>query len=448
MLIKRFKRKSVRPLFITTSSLLLMLITSQAVSQPKTQEWNLESSIQQATLVSPELKKSIAELGVRQADIELSSLWLDPEIEFRVDDKLGQDDRSGGYDLTEVTISQPIPISRMKYQEEAASANMEAARFSLQYQSLKLQNRVSKVFHRLQFESAKLSLAEKQLKLANSLSSKNNSNSNVVRYLTPLEKMRLNIIREEASQTAGSAEGHYSEALSYFMQFLGIENNTNIGVSKLLPVTEIPDLRQLSDLQNEHVQLSSQHKAVLAANHEIDVARNSQMIDPSISLSWQKDSLSTGREDIYAVMFNVQIPFSDRENIAANKATHKASQQKIELSLLKRELKINLDRSHAHLMHIVEQATEYKKKVLTPAGKMLVLTKEGFNSGELNVLSLVDANNTYFDSRLAYLELLYQARLELAEVRLFAGQMITGAQNNLALVNNSAHKINTRLVGE
>jgi len=361
---------------------------------------------------------------------------------------LGQDDRSGGYDLTDITISQPIPLSRIKYQKEAASANMEAARFSLQYQSLKLQNRVSKVFHRLQFESAKLSLADQQLKLANSLSSKNNSNSSVVRYLSPLEKMRLSIIREEASQTADSAEGHYSEAFSYFVQFLGIENNTEISVSKLLPVTEIPDLKQLSDLQNEHVQLSSQHKAVLAANHEIDVARSSQMIDPSISFSWQKDTLSTGREDIYAVMFNVQIPFSDRENIAANKATHKASQQKIELSLLKRELKINLDRSHAHLKHIVEQATEYKKKVLKPAGKMLELTKEGFSSGELNVLSLVDANNTYFDSRLTYLELLYQARLELAEVRLFAGQVITDTQRDLAFVDNSAHKINTRLVGE
>jgi len=165
MLIKQFERKPVRPLFLAASSLLLMLVTSQVIAQPKTQEWNLESSVRQAIVVSPELKKSIAELGVRQADIELSSLWLDPEIEFRVDDKLGKDDRSGGYDLTDITISQPIPLSRIKYQKEAASANMEAARFSLQYQSLKLQNRVSKVFHRLQFESAKLSLADQQLKL-------------------------------------------------------------------------------------------------------------------------------------------------------------------------------------------------------------------------------------------------------------------------------------------
>ncbi|PCI68760.1 MAG: hypothetical protein COB26_07345 [Piscirickettsiaceae bacterium] len=445
MLIKQFERKTV---FLTASSLLLILVTSQLMAQPKAQEWTLEASVQQAIIVSPELKSAIAEIGVRQADIELSSLWADPEIEFRVDNKMGQDDRAGGYDLSEITISQPIPISRIKYQEEAASASMQAARFSLQYQSLKLEHRVSKVFHRLQFESAKLSLAEQQLKLANNLSGRNNSNSNIVRYLTPLEEMRLSIIREEASQAAGSAEGHYSEAFSYFVQFLGIENNVDINVSKLLPVTKIPTLSKLSNLQNKHVQLSSQHHAVLAANHQINVARSSQMVDPSISFSWQKDTLSTGREDVYAVMFNIQIPFSDRENIAANKATHRASQQKIELNLLKRELRLNLDRSHAHLKHIVEQSIHYKNKVLKPAAKMLQLTKNGFSSGELNVLSLVDANNTYFDARLIYLELLYQARVELAEVRLFAGQVITDTQYNPTFSNNLRYEINTHQVGE
>lgn len=443
MLIKQPKRKSV---FLTASSLLLLLVTSQLMAQPKTQEWDLEASVRQAIIVSPELKNAVAELGVRQANIKLSSLWVDPEIEFRVDNKMGNDDGAGGYDLSEITISQPIPISRIRHQEEAASASMQAARFSLQYQSLKLQNHVSKVFHRLQFESAKLSLAEQQLKLANNLSGINTSNSNIVRYLTPLEKMRFSIIREEASQAAGSAEGHYSEAFSYFVQFLGIKNNADIGVSKLRPVTKIPNLSQLSDLQNNHVKLSSQHHAVLAANHEINVARSSQMIDPSISFSWQKDTLSTGREDVYAVMFNIQIPFSDRENIAASKATYKASQQKIELNLLKRELRLNLDRSHAHLKHIVEQASNYRKKVLKPAGKMLELTKKGFSSGELNVLSLVDANNTYFEARLVYLELLYQARVELADVKLFAGKAM--AQNNLSLLDNYDYEVNTQQVGE
>jgi cobalt-zinc-cadmium efflux system outer membrane protein len=409
---------------------LLLLIAVLASTQSIAQQWNLESSVQQAIATSPELKKSIAELGVRQADINLSSLWPDPEIGFKVDNKMGQDDGAGGYDLTDITVRQSIPMSRIKYQEEAAAASMKAAHFSQQYRSLQVQNRISKVFHQLQFASAKLTLAEKQLKLANEMYGQDESESKgvVVRYLSPLEKMRLTIIREEAKQASGSAEGKYKEAISEFVKLLGIEIGSVTSVSELLPVENIPNLKQLTELQNSHAQLSSQQQEVMAANHKIDVARSTQMIDPSIGLSWQRDTLSTGREDIYAIMFNIQIPITDRKTTAESKATYKASQQKIELQLLKRELKINLNRSYTHLNHVIEQAVEYKKKVLKPAGKMLELTNKGFTSGELNILSLVDANNTYFEARLTYLDLIYQARVELAEVKLYAGQLITDTQ--------------------
>ena len=411
-------------------SILLALMTTLVTTELIAQQWTLTSSVQQAIETSPELKKSIAELGVRQADINLSSLWPDPEIAFKVDNRMGQDDGAGGYDLTDILIRQSIPLSRISYQEEAAAASMKAARFTQQFQSLQVQNRVSKVFHQLQFASAKLSLAEKQLKLANELSGKDKKNSEgaVVRYLTPLEEMRLTIIREEAKQAEGSSEGKYKEALSEFVKLLGIDMDAVTSVSELLPVFDIPDLKQLTELQNNHAQLSSQQQEVLAANHKIDVARNSQMVDPTIALSWSKDTLTTGREDIYAIMFNIQIPFSDRKNTAESKATYKAGQQKIELQLLKRELKINLNRSYTHLNHVIEQAVEYKKKVLKPASKMLELTNKGFSSGELNILSLVDANNTYFEAQLTYIDLLYQARMELAEVKLFAGQLITDTQ--------------------
>ncbi len=420
------QKQFVRNLFL----LIAMLASMLSATLVNAQQWNLQSSVKQAIVASPELKKSVAELGVRQEDINLSNLWPDPEIAFRIDNRIGLDDGSGGYELSDVLISQDFPLSRIKYQEEAATASMKAARFSQQFQSLQVQNRVSKVFHQLQFASAKLALAEKQLKLANELSGKDRKNSRgvVVRYLTPLEEMRLTIIREEAKQAAGSAEGQYREALSEFVKLLGIEMDSVSGVSKLLPVSHIPDLKQLIALQNNHAQLSSQQQEVIAAKHNIDVARSTQMIDPTISLSWSKDRFSSGNENIYGIMFNVQIPISDRKNTAESKATYKASQQKIELQLLKRELKINLNRSYTHLHHVTEQAIEYKKKVLKPAGKMLALTNKGFSSGELNILSLVDANNTYFESQLNYLELLYQARVELAEVKLFAGQMITDMQ--------------------
>ena len=432
------KKQSVKKLLSLITVLVAVLIPMFVSTQTIAEQWTLQSSVQQAIETSPELKKSIAELGVRQEDINLSNLWPDPEIEFRVDNRIGVESGSGGYEFTDVLIRQDIPWSRIGYQEEAATASMKAARFSQQFESLQVQNRVSKVFHQLQFASAKLLLAEKQLKLAKDLSGskKTNVNGVVVRYLSPLEEMRLTIIREEAKQAEGSAEGKYSEALSEFVKLLGIDMSEITSVTELKPVSNIPDLKQLIELQSSHAQLSSQQQEVIAAKHNIDVARSTQTIDPTVSLTWSKDRFSSGRENIYGVMFNVQIPLSSRKNTAQSKATYKASQQKIELQLLKRELKINLNRSYTHMNHLIEQAIEYKKKVLKPASKMLALTDKGFTSGELNILSLVDANNTNFEAQLTYLDLLFQARIELAEVKLYAGQLITDTQVQNATSNN------------
>lgn len=413
-------------MFNRVSSALLLVPLLLVTTPSMAQQWTLESSVRQAIAAAPELQQSTAEIAARQQDMKMSAMWPDPSIEFRVDNKLGKADNSGGFDLTDVTISQPIPLSRISYQQSVAGASLKAEELSRNHQALLLQTRVAKIFHELQFASSQYSLAEKRLKMADVLSRKTRKNAQgvVVRYLTPLETMRLDIIREEAHQALTNAEGKYHEARNEFVKLIGLDADADISVAELQPIGVMPDINQLSALQENHAQLASQQQQLLAANYQIDVARSSQMADPTISLSRSRDSFATGREDVYGVMFNIQIPIHDRKSTAVSKAGYKASQQRIELQRLKRELQINLKRSFTHLNHVVEQAADYDKKVLQRANKMLQLTSRGFTSGELSVLSLVDANNTYFEARLRYLELLYQAWTELADVKLYAGQMM------------------------
>ena len=401
------------------------------------QQWTLESSVQQAMYAAPELKKSMAEIGERREDVILSGMWPDPSIEFRVDNKLGKDDGAGGYDLTDVTISQALPFSRTRYQQSVADANLKASEFTQVHLSLLLQNRVSKIFHQFQFASAQLSLAEKRLQLADELKKKTrrNKKGSIVRYLTPLEKMRLTIIREEANQSASNAEGKYHEALNEFTKLLGVETEKVTTVPTLQPITILPDVTRLLTLQDAHPQLSSQQQHLVAANHAIGVARSSQMEDPTISLSHSQENFTGGRDDVFGIMFKIQIPLHSRTSTAVSKANYRVSQQNIELQRLQRELQINLKRSVTHLAHVVEQATTYQQKVLRPAKKMLDLTNKSFTNGELNMLSLIDANNTYFDARLRYLELLYQAHAELADVKLFAGQLIPNSNIQAVSLN-------------
>lgn len=411
--------------FIKPVSFVLMTLIYTSVTNAK--QWTLESSIAQAMSTSPELKISSAEIGARTSELQLSDMWPDPSLELKVDNQIGRDEGTGNYGLSEITISQDIPLSRIEHQKSVAEAHLNASMHSQSNDTLIVQNRVAKVFYELQFAVAAYKLTQKRVKLADSLkkSSSNNERNTMVRYLTPLEKMRLSIISEKAHQAEAAAEGKYREILTEFYKLLGIDGNSDVNVPDLSPVQDIPRLDFLSDLQDKHPSLSSQQQVLLAATNNIDLARSSVMKDPSISINRLRENFSSGTESVYGVMLNIEIPIHDRKSSKVSKANYNASQQRIELARLKRELQINLNRSYTHLNHVIEQSSEYNIKVLNPAKKILNLSEKGFISGELNILSLVDANDTYFDSYMQYLNLIYQSWVEIADINLYAGQFIT-----------------------
>jgi len=405
------------------------------------QLWTLQSSIAQAMSTSPELKISSTKIGARTSELQLSDMWPDPSLELKVDNQIGRDEGTGDYGLSEITISQDIPLSRIKHQKSVAEAQLNAAMHSQSNDTLALQNRVANVFYELQFASASYELTQRRVKLADKLNASANGKKHdaMVRYLTPLEKMRLGIISEKAHQEEAAAEGKYRETLTEFYKLLGIDSNSSVNVPELLPVMDIPKLEFLSDLQDKHPLLSTQQQILHAATNEIDLARNSAMKDPSISINRLRENFTSGTENVYGVMLNIEIPIHDRKSSKVSKANYNASQQRIELARLKRELQINLNQSYTHLKHVMEQTSEYKIKVLNPATKILNLSEKGFISGELNILSLVDANNTYFESYMQYLDLIYQSWVEIADINLYAGQFIT-IDNTQANINYTGVK--------
>jgi len=89
--------------------------------------------------------------------------------------------------------------------------------------------------------------------------------------------------------------------------------------------------------------------------------------------------------------------------------------------MLRRDLSNRVRQSHLHLGHLIEQAEHYRTHLLQPARHVLDLTRKGYTAGEQNGLALVDASNTYFDAQARYLELLRDAWVEAAELRLAAG---------------------------
>ena len=390
--------------------------------------WTLESSIKHTATVAPELRAAEAEIAVRTGGLSQADAWPNPIITLRADEKLGIEDGRGGFNLSQVTITQALPMNRLNQQRIVAAAELEVARAAQRYQRLQLENRTAQAFHALQLATERQRLAQERLdfaenmQLGNSRSSTDRpGNDRLVRYLSPLERARLAILRETARQDVALAEGKWSESLAQFRALLAMPPDALPETTRLVPAVAPDVLNTLLSRLEAHPALQAAQLTRDASRASVDAARAQRFADPTLSVIHEQDYLAGERRNYIGLMLGVPIPVWNRSDGGVVRALGESDKAEAALEVMRRDLASRLRQSHLHLGHLIEQAEHYHTHLLQPARQVLDLTRKGYISGEQNGLALVDASNTYFDAQARYLELLRDAWSEAAELRLAAG---------------------------
>ena len=400
-----------------------------ALSSAWAQAWSLESSITRALTVAPELRAADAEIAVRTGELTQAGAWPNPTVTLRVDEKLGLEDGRGGYNLNQVAITQALPLRRLQHQRRAAAANIEAARATQHHQRLLLETQTAHTFHTLQLAAERQRLAQERLSFAEGLhrSTGGSGNDRVVRYLSPLERARLDILRATARQDVALAEGKRSEALAQFRALLALPPDAQPETTGLIPANEPAELNALLDGLAAHPALQATQQTRDASRAAVDVARAQRYADPTLSVFHEQDFLAGERRNYNGLMLGVQIPVWNRNDGGVARARAETDKVEALLEVQRRDLASRVRQSHLHLGHLIEQAEDYRDHLLQPARRVLDLTRKGYTTGEQNGLALVDASNTYFDTQARYLELLRDAWIEAAELRSAAGITLAGS---------------------
>lgn len=393
--------------------------------------WTLEESIRRVVEIAPETRGARAAVSARQGALQQAGAWPNPQIELRADDKMGKDEGSGGTDFTQFAVSQPLPLSgRLGHQQAIAGAELDTARAERQYQRVRLETQVAQRYHSLQLTEERLRLAEQRLQLAGKLQSIGHRRAQAGE-LSNLERLRLDLIRESAQQLLDQSEGAYNEALSRFRAYLGLSAETMPQLAPLEPFGPIPALQQLQANLPKHAALLSARYQFEAARSDVNLARAERMPDPTVTLFRERDILNGRRQDVTGIGLSISVPLWDRNSGRIDEARAQVIQTQSEQQALERDLGSRLQQSHLHLNHLVQQGEHYRTRVFKPAQKVFDLTRKAYASGEVEILSLIDANNTYFDARERYLELLQEAWLEAAELRLAAGRALVTTEQDM-----------------
>ena len=392
--------------------------------------WTLEDSIRRVVEIAPEIRGAQAAVGARQGALQQAGVWPNPQIELRADDSIGKDAGTGGTDFTQFAISQPLPLSgRLGHQQAVAGAALDAARAEQSYQQIRLETQVAQRYHNLQLALGRLRLAQQRLQLADDLQNTGRSRAQAGE-LSELERLRMDLIREAAQQALNSAEGAYNEALSRFRVYLGLSGETTPQLTSLKPFGLVPALEQLqAGLANHPALLAAKHR-VEAARSGVDLARAERLPDLSLSVFREQDLLNGRRQDVTGIGLGITIPLWDRNSGRIGEARAQVIEGQSELQVLERDLDSRLRQSYLNLNQLVKQGEHYRTRVFQPAQKVFELTRKAYASGEVEILSVIDANNTYFDAHERYLELLQEAWLEAADLRLAAGRALVATEQD------------------
>ena len=390
--------------------------------------WTLENSIQRVLDIAPEIKTAEAKVDASQGALQQAGAWPNPTLSVQGDNRLGIEDGSGGKDITQYAFSQPLPLNgRLSHQKEMARGTLKGAEAERRYQGLALERQTANRFRQLQLTTATFELAEQRLKLADELQAASLRREQAGE-LSKLERLRLGLVREEAKQILDKTEGEYYEALSQYRAYLGLPSDIDVNLTPLIPVESVPPLATFeASLTDQPLFVAAQHR-IDAARSKVNLTRASRWPDPVLSVFQEEDFLDGRRQGFTGIGLSITVPLWDRKSGELSQSLADVYGAKSELSSLQRDLTSRVKQSYLHLNHLMKQGAHYRTNVFEPARQVLDLTNKAYLSGEVETLSLIDANSTYFNAHTRYLELLQLAWLEMAELQLTAGRSILNSE--------------------
>lgn len=409
--------------FLTCAALLTVfgLFLSPA---PASAEWTLESAIRRALEVSPEVRVADADVAVRTGELTQAGAWPNPTVEARADNRLGQEDGRGGTDVTQLILSQPLPLRRLERERRAAEGRLASSQETRRLRLLQLEREIAEAFADAQLAEARLTLARRRQAEIYPDTTGDRRRDRLVRYLAPFDRARLALLREEANQAVAIAERERAVAFATLRARLALAPDLPLDVAALtLPALPADPERLRTDIER-HPAVAAASRAQEAAVAQVSAAQSQRLADPTFNLFRERDVLNDARRNVTGIGISVQVPLWNANTGPVERARAEVIRAQAELDVQRRDVSARLQRSYTELARVREQAARVQESLIEPARKLNELARRSFSTGEVNVLALVDATATYYDAQARSLELLRQAQVAEAELRLATGRSL------------------------
>jgi cobalt-zinc-cadmium efflux system outer membrane protein len=387
-------------------------------------------SFQQAIILTlkhnPELATYAWTIRSKEIDQIEAGLLLNPEAQIELENFAGSGD-IGAFKSAETTValSQVIELGdkRMK-RRQLASTDRDLARWDYEVKRVDLLSQTAVAFADVLGEQEKLTIANEINELADEIYQTVKKRVEAGK-VSPLEEIKA---RVELSKTRLSQMNAERKLIISKQKLVAGWGGTEVTFNRVLGdfynIPPLPNLTSIVNKLNNNPDIARWATEISRHQSAINLARADTIPDISVSAGLRHLNAS---DDVAAVA-SISIPLF----IFNNKQTG-VQRSKVELSRASKEQAVTETRLRSALIVAYQRLSILYQEVTTLKSEILPGAEEAFNAatkiyrlGKLDLLSLLDAQRIYFETRQQYVTALTEYHRVVVAIERLTGSSLDG----------------------
>ncbi len=232
--------------------------------------------------------------------------------------------------------------------------------------------------------------------------------------------LRAEVELSKARNLVSNAEGNLQNSIKELQTVMGIPEEILNGVmGKLLTKPEELSLHELElNMKGNQPVLKASKKNIEIAETQLTLGKRQAIPDINVSAGYKQ--LTQENVDTIQMGIEIPAPFFNRNqgNIQKGKALSKKA--KSENLSVYNELLFQLKKNFNSYNVERKRVIEYGDKILPKAEESLKLITRGYKEGEFDYIDLLDAQRTWAETRISYIESLKNLNLLIADIERLA----------------------------
>lgn len=377
------------------------------------------------TLINnPQLKAFSIETRAAEARELQAGLWPNPTLDIEVENVGGTGDMSG-FKAAETTIGvgQLIELgNKAQKRRKVASLEKELAGWDYQAKRLEVLTEAGKTYVELLAKQEKVKLLAELVgvseKTHRSVSQRVEAGKD-----SPLEKTKASVTLSGVQLEHKQALQELETARKLVASFWGNEQpQFLLAQGQLDAIGDIAEVNDLQQMLVQNPQLARWGKEIAHDKAALDLEKSKAISDISIGAGVKR--FSDTDEDAFVFGVSIPFPISDRNQGGRAEALHNLSKSYQEQKAARIEVTNQFNQSFTEFSVSLNNIKELQTSILPGAEEVFEASTVAYTEGKIDYLNVLDAQRTFFEVKLQYIEALTNYHKARADIERLTGQQI------------------------